>query len=164
MAIPVCLSTVGIYQSSVLSSPASSSMTGCRACDKLRTLSRVDCAISRTSCKSARSGDPSGTWFPAQRGLPRLQGELNVGARLFIFSIVSERENTVHSVPELSKLAREKGALLGRAARREARLDMHGVVQVGANALELRRPCRQRIGLVIADHVAHGHRQQVQIV
>ncbi len=49
-----------MYQSSVLSSPASSSNTGCNACDKLRILFSVFCAISRTSCRSACSGESAG--------------------------------------------------------------------------------------------------------
>ena len=38
------------------------------------------------------------------------------------------------------------------------------VVKIGANALKLRRPRRQRVRFVIVKHVAHRQRQQVQIV
>ena len=47
----------GRYQSSVLSRPGSSSITGCSACERLRTLSNVVCAISRTSSRSGEIGD-----------------------------------------------------------------------------------------------------------
>jgi len=60
----VCRSTVGIYQSSVLSRPCSSRSTGCSAWDNVRMLFNVDCAISRTSCKSSRSGAPAAPAFP----------------------------------------------------------------------------------------------------
>ena len=49
--------------------PASSSVTGCSACDRLRTLSSADCAISETSTRSARSGEPSGACLPARRSI-----------------------------------------------------------------------------------------------
>ena len=64
--MPACRSTTGKYQSSVLSSPVSSSMTGCSAWERLRTLSSVVCAISATSRNSARNGEPSGAWLPAR--------------------------------------------------------------------------------------------------
>jgi hypothetical protein len=38
------------------------------------------------------------------------------------------------------------------------------VVQICANALELRGPRRQRIGLIVVQHVAHRQGQRVQIV
>ncbi len=69
MTIPFWRSTIGRYQSTVLSNPASSSVTGCSACERLRTLSRVDCAISETSTRSARKVEPSGAWRPARRSM-----------------------------------------------------------------------------------------------
>ena len=79
MSIPVCLSTTGMYQSIVLSSPDSSSITGCRACDKLRTLSRVVWAISATSLISARSGETEDCTI-ADLAVATAAGQIKIGS------------------------------------------------------------------------------------
>jgi hypothetical protein len=42
--------------------------------------------------------------------------------------------------------------------------EVHGIIQIGADALKLRRPGGERIRFVIVNHIAHGDREQVQIV
>ena len=101
----------------------------------------------------------------AQRGLSFLQGKLDLLARFFFLAIVRESENAVDGIPELGEGSGEKRALLrSSAGRGESRFQTHRIVQISANPLELRRPRGQRIGLVTADHVAHGHGEQVEIV
>src|ERR1035437_3833738 len=60
------LSTTGKYQSRVFSNPVSSSITGCNACERLRTLSSALCVISQTSCNAARCSEFSGACFSAR--------------------------------------------------------------------------------------------------
>ena len=42
--------------------------------------------------------------------------------------------------------------------------DCSALVEIGAHALELRRPRDQRIGLVVVEHVPHGEGQRIQII
>ena len=101
----------------------------------------------------------------AQSRLPLLQRKLDLLPRLFFFSVASQGEDAVDGVPELRERAAQKRALLGSAARGgESGFEAHRVVEIGADALKLRRPCRQRIWFIAADHVAHGDREQVQVV
>ena len=38
------------------------------------------------------------------------------------------------------------------------------VVEISVHAFKLRRPCRERVGFVIVEHVAHGEAERVQII
>ena len=101
----------------------------------------------------------------AESGLPLLQRQLDLLARFFFLSITSQRENAVRRIPELIQIFSQKGALLGSSAGcGKLRFEAHGIVQVGADPLELRGPGRQRIRLVAAYHVAHGHGEQVEVI
>src|SRR5579859_5988788 len=101
----------------------------------------------------------------AEGRLPLLQGKLDLLAGLLLFAFLRECKDAVDGVPELSERAAQERALLGSAAGGgETSLKPHGVIEIGANALELRRPCRQGIRLVAADHVTHGHGEQIEIV
>ena len=68
-------------------------------------------------------------------------------------------------VPELRERALEVLPLLGRPARDgDLLLAAQRVVEVDADALELRRPGRERIRLVAVEHVAHRQAERVEIV
>ena len=47
---------------------------------------------------------------------------------------------------------------------RDLLFQFEGIVQVCADALELRRPSGKRIGLIVVEHVAHSQRQGIQVV
>src|SRR5207248_5638103 len=101
----------------------------------------------------------------AQRSLPLLQGILDLLAGIFFFSPAGQSKDAIHGVPKLGERTGQKRALLGSAAAGgESRFQTHSVIQIGADAFELRRPGRQRIRLVAADHVAHGYGEQVQVI
>src|SRR5260221_16085 len=160
MPIPVCLSTTGKYHSIVCSSPASSSITGCSACDSLRTFSIAPCAISRTPSKSTRSSDPG------------LQRQAYLLARFFFlfFAALRQREGAINRVPELRERAFEILLLVRRPALwRNLLLALEGVVQIAAHALKLRLPRGQRIGLLVihksgVEHVTHRDADGIQLI
>jgi len=100
-----------------------------------------------------------------QRGLPFLQGELNLSAGFRFLTLLRESENAVDGVPKLGDRAGQESALLQCAAgSSKSSLQSHSIVEIGSNSLELGRPGCQRVRFVAADHVAHGNGEQIQIV
>lgn len=78
---------------------------------------------------------------------------------------MGQGEDTVNGIPELGHGTGQKRTLLGRATGgSESGLEAHGIVEVSADTLELRRPRGQRVGFIAADHVAHGHSKQIEII
>jgi hypothetical protein len=73
----------------------------------------------------------------AQRRLPRLQRELDLLAGLFVLAFAGRGKRAVDRVPGLCQRTGQKRDLLGRSARRrQASLDAHGIIQIGADALK----------------------------
>ena len=74
-----------------------------------------------------------------------------------LFAVGGQRERAVHGIPELRQRLLEILPLLGSAVGDgELFFQLQRIVQICADALKLRRPCGERIGLVIVEHVAHG--------
>ena len=98
----------------------------------------------------------------AQGRLPRLQRNLDLRSRIFFFALACQSEHTIDRIPELRERTAQRGALLARAASRgQAAFQTHGIIQIGVDALKLRRPGGERIGFVVVDHIPHGHGEQV---
>src|SRR5262249_17019248 len=77
----------------------------------------------------------------AQRGLSFLQREVDLSPGFLFLPLLRESENAVDSVPELVEGTRKKRRLIGSAAAgSESGFEAHGVIKIGANALELGRP------------------------
>ena len=101
----------------------------------------------------------------ADRRLPRLQRQLHLRARLRFLALPGEREDAIGRVPELLHRAGQILALLRRLiGHRRGPLARQRIVQIAADALELRRPRGQRIPGFGIQHVAHRQPQLVQIV
>ncbi len=100
-----------------------------------------------------------------QRLLPRSQRDSNLRPRFRLVGIMRQCKGPIHRIPELRDRILQILFLLGSAIhRRNLLLAAQRVVQIRAHALELRRPRRQRVGLIVIQHVAHRQRQRVQIV
>ena len=104
----------------------------------------------------------------AQRGLSCLQrqADLRAGfADIVRAAFVRESVDAVERVPELAEGIGQITPLVGRQVRqREFVFAGKRVFQIGPDAAELRRPCRERIGLLFVEHVAHGERERVEPV
>jgi len=76
-----------------------------------------------------------------------------------------EIEDAGRGVEELRDGVLEIPPLLRRAPRaRRLRLSLQRIVEIAADALELRRPRRQPVVLLGIQHVAHGEAERVEVV
>ena len=102
----------------------------------------------------------------AERRLPRLQRQPDLGARFRLLSGAGQVEDAVRGVPELRHRGWPGTATCsgGPAGTSDLFLALQRVVQIEADAIELRRPRDQRIGLAGVQHVAHRERELIQIV
>src|SRR6266705_612636 len=101
----------------------------------------------------------------AQDGLAGLQGKANLVARILIFAVAGERKDALSGAPKLRERACKVLFLLrGAAGEGQLLFVAKGVIQSGTNALELRRPGGERIGLVVIEHVAHRKSERVQVI
>ena len=101
----------------------------------------------------------------AQRLLPRAQRNSNLRSRLLLIRTLRQRECAVGRVPELRHRTLQILLLVGAAIHRgNLLLAAERIVQIGSHTLELRRPCRQRIGFFVIQHVAHGQAKRIQVV
>ena len=86
----------------------------------------------------------------AERGLAGLQRKLNLRSRIFFVARGCEGEDAVDGVPELrQELVRDVLCSWVRDGGSECGFESHGVVQIGTDALELRRPGAERIRFVV---------------
>ena len=85
----------------------------------------------------------------AERRLPRLQREPDLRARFVFFAVLRQREHAIDGVPELRERAGRGIAAAPACGASPARSSsaLQRVVEIGADALELRGPGGQRIGL-----------------
>ncbi len=82
-----------------------------------------------------------------------------------LFAALRQGEGAVHGVPELGHgIAQILPLLRGAIHDRHLLFLLQGVVEIGADALKLGRPRGERIRLVVVEHVAHGERQQIQVI
>ena len=103
----------------------------------------------------------------AERGLPGLQRQPDLRARLVLVPVARQREDPVGGVPELRQRIDQVLPLLGRAAAgADLRFAGQRVVEIAPDPLQRRRPGRERIGLAAlgVEHVAHREPERVQIV
>jgi hypothetical protein len=100
-----------------------------------------------------------------ERRLPRLQRHPHLGARLGVVAGAGQGEHAVGGVPELLEGDAEQFTLLRRAAGdADFFLAPQGVVEIAAEAVELRRPGVERIAGLAVEHVAHRQAELIQIV
>src|SRR5579871_1285378 len=75
----------------------------------------------------------------AECGLALLQRKLDLTPRFLFPALAGKGEDAIDGVPELRERTGEKGALLGSAADGcVSGFKAHGIVEIGADALELR--------------------------
>ena len=100
-----------------------------------------------------------------ERGLAFLEREFDLAASFFFLSRTGEGEDAIDRVPELSDGTGQKCALFGSTADSgEPGFKSHGVVEIGTDALELGRPRCEGVGLIAADHIAHGYGEKVEVI
>jgi hypothetical protein len=101
----------------------------------------------------------------AERRLASLKRQANLRARLLFLAAACQREHPIGCVPELCHRVHEVTALF-RGTPRDGDLlfEPERVLQVGADAIELRDPCGERVAGVVVEHVAHRQRDGIEVV
>ncbi len=100
----------------------------------------------------------------AQCRLARLQRHANLRARVLFGAVAGGGEHPVHRGPELRERTGQVALLLGCPPRDgDLFLATQGIVQIGANPVELPAPGGQRI-VGGVDHVAHRQGGGVEVV
>ena len=101
----------------------------------------------------------------AQRRLSRLERQPDLGARFVFLPGARQLEDAVGGVPELRQRRSPGLRLSGRpASQRHLFLLLQRVVQIEADAVELRGPGDEGIAFARVEHVPHGERELIQIV
>lgn len=100
-----------------------------------------------------------------QRSLAGLKRQANLRASFGGLAVARECKGAVDGVPELLKRAAEIMPLVGGAGSNgDLLLDAKRIIEVGANALELRLPRRERVALIVVEHVAHAERERIKVI
>ena len=101
----------------------------------------------------------------AQRRLSRLQRHRYLGAGGVLLAAGRERERPIHRTPELRQRVGQAITLDASASGSgQFRLPRQRIVEVTAYTLELLGPGRQRIRVVVVQHVPHREPELIQIV
>ena len=109
----------------------------------------------RRSALRFRCSRRGGARRRAERRLTCLQRQPNLRARVVLVSAGRQRKHPIDRVPELCDRRSRYWRCSGVRRVTATSFSLQRVVEIDADALELRRPRRQRIRLVGVEHVAH---------